>query len=76
MKRSYSIRNILFLTLIITGVGLWFFNRPAEKDIPFIDEDEIEESVQRVGEAIQDIPKPFLPRKLHVTDSLHILICG
>ncbi|MEO1804499.1 MAG: hypothetical protein AAFU33_06800 [Bacteroidota bacterium] len=78
MKRSYSIRNILFLLLLMAGAALWFVNRPAEKDIPFIDDDEVEESVQRVGEAIQDIPKPIFSRKrkLRATDSLHVLICG
>ena len=56
MKGNYSVRNILFLLLLVAGVALWFVNRPVEKDIPFIDEAEVEESVQRVGEAIQELP--------------------
>jgi len=76
MKGNYSIRNILFLLLLVAGVALWFVNRPVEKDIPFIDEAEVEESVQRVGEAIQEMPKPFFSRELRETDSLHLLMCG
>ncbi|MEL6133136.1 MAG: hypothetical protein AAFR59_07185 [Bacteroidota bacterium] len=76
MKRTSSLRNILFLAGLIAIGTLWYFQRPAEKGIPFIDEEEVEQSVQQVEKKLQDLPQSLFSKRLRSNDSLHLLICG